>query len=446
MPRPSARGPLSGTTVLVAGAGLAGLVAARDLERAGATVSIVEARDRLGGRVWTIRGLAAGQHAEGGADLIESAQTSVLELARELRLRTSRILRGGFGYYGTDARGRVGVQRHLDLFEALGRLLRPHIEAYELTEQRWHSPIVQRLSRTPVSTWLDQVRADARMRQRLRALRGLFLADPEDLSLLALVDFFATNAQGSERMVRLTGGNDAIATELARRLRTPPDLNAALRRVRQDAAGVVTTVETAHGVVERRADYLVSTLPASVLRDVRFEPGLPEPQRDALEHLKYGAATRLLLQFARRFWRHVGRPLAFGSDRATGAVWDGNEQQRGPEGVLSLLAGGGASAALQDLLRRRGPDGVAAELAWLGRPSRVLASLAIAWETDPWSRGGYAYFDAGFDPAWRDWLSRPFGRVVFGGEHTSIRWQGYMNGAIESGRRTAREIEGLKTL
>ena len=80
---------------------------------------------------------------------------------------------------------------------------------------------------------------------------------------------------------------------------------------------------------EIAADYFVCALPACTARDVFFDPALPEPQHDAIAHLRYGCATRLLLQFDRRFWKKPGRPIAFGSDLPTGAVWDGNEQQRG---------------------------------------------------------------------------------------------------------------------
>jgi monoamine oxidase len=73
----------------------------------------------------------------------------------------------------------------------------------------------------------------------------------------------------------------------------------------------------------------------------------------------------------------------------------------------------------------------------------VLHARAITWEDDGWARGGYAYFDPDFDPRWRDVLAQPAGRVVFAGEHTSVRWQGYMNGAVESGYRAAAEIRAL---
>ena len=139
------------------------------------------------------------------------------------------------------------------------------------------------------------------------------------------------------------------------------------------------------------------------------------------------------------------RPPAFGTDLPTGAIWEGNEQQRGPRGILSFLAGGRASGGLQDILAREGDAGVVRHIEWLGKPATLLASRAIVWEDDPWARGGYAYFDPGFDPLWRAWLARPAGRIVFAGEHTSIKYQGYMNGAIETGLRAAAEVAAIKS-
>jgi monoamine oxidase len=213
----------------------------------------------------------------------------------------------------------------------------------------------------------------------------------------------------------------------------------------QRGDGVTVTVEDRAGrQSELGADYFVCALPASTAREVVFEPALPEPQHDAIAYLRYGCATKLLLQFDRRFWKKRGRPIAFGSDLPIGAVWDGNEQQRGRQGILTFLAGGKASAALQDILAREGEAGVIRLIEWLGKPSTLLTSRAIVWDDDPWARGGYAYFDPGFDPLWRAWLARPAGRVVFAGEHTSIKYQGYMNGAIESGLRAAAEIAAIR--
>ena len=108
--------------------------------------------------------------------------------------------------------------------------------------------------------------------------------------------------------------------------------------------------------------------------------------------------------------------------------------------------GGGASDATQAIVAKHGARGLTDALDWLGsKGSELVASRQIVWEQDPYARGGYAYFDPGFDPSLRAWLSRPSGRLFFAGEHTSIRWQGYMNGAIESGRRAAAEVAAVHT-
>ena len=437
---------LAGTSVIVAGAGLAGLCAARALEARGAAVTIVEARDRVGGRVWTLRKqFAARQHAEAGADLIEEEQEDVLALAKELGLKPVRVLRDGFGFYGPDARGRRRVQAGPGAMAKVGKLLADPVRDFKLAESRWDSAVAATLGRQSIAQWLTSVKAPSALRAGVRGFRGFFLAEPEDLSMLPLVEQFAESGPpGSSRIFRIEGGNDRLATTMAKRLRGAILMKTVVRRIRRHDDRVSVTIEAlGRPHTEISADFVVCALPASTARGVFFDPPLPEPQQDAISHLRYGCATRLLLQFDRRFWKKPGRPLAFGSDMPTGAVWDGNEQQRGPQGILSFLAGGEASKALQEMLHTRGERAVIDQLDWLGRPSRLLASQVIAWDHDPLARGGYAYFDPGFDPLWRAWLARPTGRIVFAGEHTSLKSQGFMNGAVASGLRAAAEVSAL---
>jgi monoamine oxidase len=431
--------------VLVSGAGLAGLAAARALEAHGAEVVVIEARDRVGGRVWTIRdGFAGAQHAEAGADLIDSGQEAVVALARELRLAVVPILRTGFGFFTVGARGRVIRRSLAGGFDEVESKLSPLLHDHHLAEQRWTGAIARRLAGQSVAEWLKTARVSAMAKARIRGLRGLFLADPEELSLLALIDFFSDLGEsGWGKHSRLRGGNDRLATEMARRLRRPVQLRTVLRKVVQTERGIRAAVERPSGQAEIAADYLICAMPATTLRDVVFEPGLPAPHRDAIARLRYGAATRLIVQFDRRFWRRRDRPSAYGSDQPIGAVWDGNEQQRGRHAMLSFLAGGAASREIRALIDAEGLDGVIRRLRWMGRPSSIVRSRTVVWEDDPWARGGYAFFDPSFDPELRDWLSRPAGRVFFAGEHTSVRWQGYMNGALESGMRAAAEVRAM---
>ena len=191
------RRDLAGTSVVVAGAGLAGLSAARALEARGAAVTVVEARDRVGGRVYTVRtGFGARQHAEAGGDLIESGQQHILALSRELGLKTVPILRRGFGFYGPDGHGTLRVRTGPGRLYGVGRYLQEDVRDFTLAEGRWDSAVAARLGRTSVASWLERVKAPADIRASMRGFRGFFLADPEDLSLLPLVEQFADWSAG----------------------------------------------------------------------------------------------------------------------------------------------------------------------------------------------------------------------------------------------------------
>lgn len=435
---------LSGRRVAVVGAGLAGLAAGRELGRRGAETVVIDARDRVGGRVWTRRDFDAGQHAEAGGDLIDDDQTRLLELARGLGLEPVRILRLGFGFHAAAERG---YTRSMNGWETIEKRLRPLIDAYCVSEERWDTALARGLASGSVADWAARARTTANERRLLVGLRGFFLADPAQLSLLALVDQLASGGNPAEtKFYRLREGNDALARALAARIHGRVLLQTSALAIEQTTKGVRLAVANRQGRRSQvTADYAVVAVPAATLRRIRMQPALPPRQREAVARLAYGRATRVLAQFARRVWRAPTRPRAFGSDTPSGAVWDGNEQQPGPAGILSFLAGGSASESLQRIARRGG-GALAREIAWLANGRLAPSALrTIVWEDDPWAGGGYAVFEKGYDPELRAWLARPHGRVVFAGEHTSIRWQGYMNGAIESGLRAVEEISMINS-
>lgn len=431
----------------VAGAGLAGLTAAYELQRRGARVTVVEARDRVGGRVWTRRdGFVEGQHAEAGGDMIDPDQETIRRLAMDLGLTLSPILRGGFAFARQAGRAPVITQasKAASLWAELAQAAEPLVRAHRLNERRWDGPIARQLAEQSVADWLDSIGANRQLRARLNGMRGFFLADPEHLSLLALIDQLSTESSALDHFYRIKGGNDRLATALAGTLKEPVKLQTIVRAVAQGRDQMRITVRRGGQQDHMTADALVLALPATIVRQLTFTPALPSPQHQAFHDLQYGPATKTLLQFDRRFWRRQRAPLAYGTDLPIGAIWDGNEEQRGRSGILTLLAGGSASRDTQHILTQGGAEAVSARLKWLGATKATLrASHHVSWEDDPFVRGGYAVFQPGYDPEQRAWLSRPHGRILFAGEHTSLRWQGYMNGAVESGMRAALEVECL---
>jgi monoamine oxidase len=438
---------LSGTSVIVIGAGLAGLSAAVRLMKDGARVTVVEARDRVGGRVLTIRdGFAKGQHAEAGGDFIDQSQEDIRRLADQYGLPVRTILRQGFSFVRAKGTGQIHGRpiKGERAWKPIRDRAKPLIEAYRRAEQQWESAVVRSIAQRSVAQWLDEIDADGNMRAMVRGLRGFFLADPEDLSLLVLIEQLASETPGAEPEGRIEGGNDRLPKAMAVELGDALHLDTAARAVHDDQSSVRVTVERGGDRTQIKADYAILAAPAPALRAIDIMPGLPREQARVFERLKYGRVTKSLLQFDRRFWKRKGRSPAYGTDAPTGAIWDANEEQRGPAGILTLMAGGQASEDTQKIMAQEGVEGLVRALDWL-KPgdAELLHHYHVTWEHDSWAQGGYAYFDSSFDPAWRPWLARPHGRLLFAGEHTSIKWQGYMNGAVESGLRAAAEVWAL---
>jgi monoamine oxidase len=447
---------VSRPSVLIVGAGLAGLAAARALERRACRVTVIEARDRVGGRVWTWRDGFGGMHAEAGGDLIDDEQEEIRRLAQELGLRASRILRTGFAHYRMGGDRRRRLRSSAAGWRQTAQALEPLTRAYKLNGEEWSGPIAEALAAQSIEDWLNQFAYSAASRPRqakrrltaeLRAnatlMRGFFLADPGELSLLVYVEQLAEGNDPAQRtMYRLGGGNDRLPERMAGALRSRVRLQHIGRRVVQDEKSVRVTVEDARGQrAEIIADYAILAVPAPLAAELEYAPALPSPQRDAFSRLRYGRATKTLLQFDSHPWRRPGRPRACATDLDIGAVWDSSEDQPGSRAILTLLAGGETSDASKAILAAYGADGLAAKLRFFGTGrARVIASRSISWEDDPWARGGYAFFDASFPPSARRWLALPWRRVFFAGEHTSTTWQGYMNGAVESGLRAAEEV------
>lgn len=424
---------------------MAGLAAARVLMQAGVAVTVLEGRDRAGGRVWTMRdGFADGEHGELGGEFIDAEQKEIRALCDELHLTLVRVLRGGFTYrlcVPPTARTGCHVSRTRP-WEELVALMSPVLQRYRAAGGRADADTVREISVCSLREWLRRQHASPEQHAMADAMRGFFVADPDDLSVLPVVEQIAQGGSPAQtKMLRVGGGSDRIVDALVRGMSARLLLRHRVTAITQSADRVVVTAVDAHGLQQQvEADAVVVALPASTLSGVTITPALPDPQQRAIRTLRYGSATKLLVQMPRDPFRGPAR--AFATNTALGAFW------QGPGKVLTFLGGGSTSRTLR-ARADEGADAVVADLCWLhDMPSGAEATRApihaVTWEDDPFARGGYAYIDPGFDPADRAWLARRADRLVFAGEHTSERWPGYMNGAVETGQRAARELLGRK--
>jgi monoamine oxidase len=428
--------------VIVAGAGLAGLSAAHELVKHGAAVTLVDARDRVGGRVWTIRdGFARRQHGELGGEFIDEHHSRMRALAAGFGLELVQVLRGGFTHRFRRRGGDPALSRS-GPWEPLRDLLAPLIRRYKAARGDDDAVAIREMSTYSLRGWLREQDTDADVHAMVDSMRGFFLAEPDDLSVLPVVAQLAETGSPSQTPVyRIAGGMDLLLDALVAGTPARLLLGHQIGAVSQAADRVVVRAIDQRGHLQAiEGDAAVMTLPATTLRDIEITPPLPEDQRRAIARLRYGCATKVVVQceppgLQRR------RAQAFATDGALGAFWDATEGQPSASPSMINFLGGGAVSAKLAARVETGAGSLLSELCWLGLAgSPVLGSRSVTWEDDPFALGGYAYLDPGFDPAWKTLLARRAGRIVFGGEHTSENFQGYMEGAVESGQRAAAEL------
>jgi len=436
---------LKGQRVLVIGGGLAGLSAARDLIARGAAVHLLEARERLGGRVWTIHDKEfCDTPLELGGEFIDNGHEAIRALCRELKLTLQPVLKDGFGV-ALDVNGRVQLFNQMGpLWSEFKQVLRREGEAFKAVDGDWSSTIAQSIAPHSLRALLGARGASREVIAFAEGLRGFFLADADQLSALVGVEQVMLPDLARVQVSRIKGGNERLVLALAKQKGLTITTAAVVNKIEQHDTGV--RVHVADGSKKGTlvtGNYVVLTTPPAIARTLEFAPAVPATLRRAWQALESGPATKAHVRFDKAWWRRSGRPRAWGTNLDTGAIWETSAS--GPAG-LTLLAGGRSSRALRDLLEEGGPQRVIRRLAWLGETEDARDFRSISWELDPYARGGYAVFGTDFKPEWRAELARSFGRIAFAGDHTSRQWQGYMNGAVESGQRAARDIEMMKLM
>ncbi len=437
---------LKGARVLVCGGGLAGLTAARSLIDRGADVHLIEARNRLGGRVWTVRDPGFDNiPIEAGGEFIDGEHHEIRKLVADSGLTLQVILREGFGL-ALDVHGRVQLFKgQRPIWTEFKRALSHEAALLRAAECDWHSTAASAIARHSLDALLGARRASDEVRAMAQGLSGFYLADADQMSALPGVELsMQPTDPGHVTLSRIKGGNDRLIQKLAARKGLKVSLQLEAKRIEHGARGVTLRVADRGGkMAALTADYLVMTAPAPVVRDLEFTPALPATLRMALKALTTGPATKAHLLFDRAWWRQKDHPQAWGTNLDTGAVW---EAAGARPGILTLLAGGRASKAFRDLLELGGPQRLVRRLSWLGETEDVRDFRSTTWELDRFARAGYMVFGTGFKPEWRSELWRAVGRIAFAGDHTSRNWHGYMNGAVESGARAARDIEALRLM
>lgn len=445
--------------VVVVGAGLAGLTAARELVAAGRSVAVLEARGRVGGRLLNHH-LGDGRVTEIGGQFVGPTQDHILALAKEVGVDTYQAAVPGETVYVNHGKAkRFTGHTPPDLFALpdMGIALARIGQAAATVDPAapWQAPNARELDGMTYETWLrrSEITGDAvdMINLFLNSAYGGEARDASALFSLWYVSTFGnethpgtmergTGTTGGAQDSRFVGGSQLVAQRLAEELDGRIHLSAPVRRVSQDSTGVTVVSDAG----DWRADRVVVAVPPPVASRIVWDPLLPAQQDQLFQRLPFGTLMKCVAVYDKPFWREDGLS-GMGLLRGGSPIremFDNTPPEGGP-GVLMGFLGGREwrKWAHRPAVERRG--------AVLRCFAQVVGDRAFGtvdyveqdWTAEQWTQGGPTSVAApGVLTDFGPWRGRPHGRVHWAGAEFSPYWNGYMDGAVRSGKHTATEL------
>ncbi len=448
--------------IVVVGAGLAGLTCAYRLAQAGHAVDVYEASERVGGRCWTLRGaFEDGQIVEHGGELIDQGHTAIRQLAQELGLPLDNLLQaeenGAEPCYFFDGVPYTYTEATNDLKQIWQKI---HSDVSAASYPTLFDNFTQRgfeLDHLSIVDWINESvpgGIGSKLGQLLDVAYNIeYGAESSTQSSLNLLYLLGYSGPGQLRIFgpsnekyHVHGGNDQIPERLAQALPKPVTLDTALIAIRQNSNGSYTlTFQSGRSVQDVTADRVVLALPFSLLRDsVDFsQAGVSPRKQTAIAELSMGTNSKLHVQFTSRHWETLNCNGETFADTGYQNTWDVSRAQPGASGILVDYTGGNIGASFNS----GAPSSRAKE--FLKQIEPVLPGLSAKWNGKatidfwtgyPWTKGSYSYWKVGQYTKFAGVERLQQGNCHFAGEHTSVDFQGYLNGAVETGERATNEI------
>jgi monoamine oxidase len=441
--------------VVVVGAGLAGLTAARDLQAVGRSVVVLEARDRVGGRLLN-HTFADGTVVELGGQWIGPTQHRVRALADELGLALFASYDDGDGILGLNgeqlrfADATFGLTG--DVLEDVGRVqaAMEELAASVVLDAPWSTENAEAIDRQTADAWLvDQCATVEGLRFWRTLVTAIISAEACETSLLhwlfyvksgGLIEMLVSTAGGAQES-RVRGGSQRLASVLAGMI---GDVRVAcpVTAIEQDDAGVRVVYEGG----ELRGQAVIVAVPPTLSSRIRYRPALPAHRDHLVQNCPAGWVIKIQMAFDEPFWRDDGLSgMVVSLDRDVGIMFDNSPEDLRCGVLLGFLeANAGRRAALLSLEARKAMV-LADVAAYFGpRAGAPREYIEHDWAADEWSRGCYG---GRLTPnAWTQYgaaMRQAVGRIHFAGAETADVWNGYMDGAVRSGERAAADVAAV---
>lgn len=436
--------------IAIVGAGLAGLNAAYRLKKAGLSATVYEASDSLGGRITTARNLLGeGLTTEAGGEFIDSSHLDLLALMKEFGLSRYDTLAPSETKLTQDdyfIKGRRYSEREvIGEFRHIARSIQR--DNASLPEDSYGaSRKARELDRQSIEEYLSGLGARGWFFDLLDVAFtsefGLDIGQQSSLNFITMIGTDTSRGEfeifgDSDERYKVNGGNDTIIRELARRLEGQIQTGHALQAVSKEGSGYTLNFSSQRDV---KADYVIIAIPFSTLRRVDIRVALPPRKRLAIDQLGYGTNSKLVMGFNQRQWRTQGfSGYLFNEIVQNG--WDNSQMQQANKGTggYTVFLGGDAGNSLTN-------DKEATYLSTLDEAYKGSAkqfnnrSKVFHWPSNPYALGSYSCYKVGQWTTISGVEGEAVGNLFFAGEHCSGDFQGYMNGAAETGRQTAQAI------
>jgi monoamine oxidase len=447
--------------VVILGGGLAGLAAGLELKRAGHNITILEARKFPGGRVETIRDFANGQYAEAGATSFPQSHGFTYGYATDFGLPLRQAFRFGVdsianirgNRFRINSVGPTDIPFHLTAAErekGVFGIIALYLENYMSAvgnprKPNWPPDELRAIDGVSLKQLLSDLGASDGAIDIIAASQlGLLGFGLDSFSAL---DGVVTEAIAAEQLFyEIVDGNDQLAYALKRKVKKQFRKASIVQRIEQNQNSVTVTYSNSDGIQTITADRVICTLPFPVLKDIEVSPAFSEDKQRAINELKLTPVTRTYLQFRTRVWEQAGFSGYGLSDLPIQNTYSPTLTQEGKSGILTSYAGGQRALDLSAMSESDRQSFVLRQMGNLfsGLDSRYLGGTSEIWHEELFARGAFAYFEPGQMTTLLPIAQRPEGRVHFAGEHTSV-WHGWMNGALESGNRTAVEVNDAES-
>lgn len=442
--------------VAVIGGGLAGLTAAREVERSGHSAIVIEARDRVGGRTLNHPLDGTDHVVEVGGQWVGPTQTHALALIRELGLELHPTHSEGHNLVDWNGRPvkykgsipRINPAILADIGQAQLRLER--LARKVDPERPWEAGNAERWDSRTFDSWIraNTITAGARTLLEI-ATEAVWAAEPADLSLLHVLFYTASagsfenliGTEGGAQQDRIVGGSQLIALRLAEQLSGDVILSAPVRKVEHGGGGVTVHADGAHV----QASSVICAIPPTLTGRIDWQPLLPAQRDQLMQRMPQGTVAKCMAVYDEPFWREEGLSGQGLSVEGPTRIMFDNSPPDASRGVLLGFLEGRTARQLGMLSPEERRERVLAGFARTFGPkaAQPIDYIEKLWADEEWSRGCYGcYLPPGAWTAHGEWLTRSIGNIHWAGAETSTVWAGYMDGAIRSGERAARLAVG----